>query len=477
MWTDLRGFGAWLIVPMLSVVTIAAPPPDVRLVQAARTRDIVAVRALLGQHVNVDTPQADGATALHWAAHWNDLEMIDALVAASANANVANEYGISPLFLACENGTDNAPAVERLLKAGANPNAARPTGETPLMMAARSGSLKAVKLLLDSGASVNTKDARREQTPLMWAVAEHHVDVVQELLQHGADVKARSKGGYTPLLFAAQQGDQEVARVLLAAGADINETASDGSSVLLVATMSGLQLTEDSDPAARRNLAGRVPPHESLAVFLLDKGANPNLADTAGATPLLAAARYARLDLVKVLLAHGANPNSAYTKNPRNALDLTGATPYLMAAVATDAKVMRALVDARADPLATLPDSTNALMLVAGLHTLRLGDEETGTDRQAIEAAMLAMELGCDPKAINDVGRTALHGAADLGRDGVVQLLIEKGAPVDLADYNEDTPYSFTIRANHLSTQALLRKHGANPNVTLHCDQRLGNCS
>src|SRR5262249_38973415 len=138
-------------------------------------------------------------------------------------------------------------------------------GETVLATCARAGSLEGVKALLARGADPNGREKLKGQTVLMWAALQKHPDVVRTLVERGADVHLRSLGGFTPLLFAAQQGDIETAKVLLAAGADINETTPESGSALVVAAASG---------------------HEALAIFLLDRGAKPDMADGYGITAL-----------------------------------------------------------------------------------------------------------------------------------------------------------------------------------------------
>ncbi|MCZ6491098.1 MAG: ankyrin repeat domain-containing protein, partial [Acidobacteria bacterium] len=298
----VKSLGIWWMLSLLSVATLAAAEGDLRLVEAAKSRDREAVRSLLQQQVDVNTPQPDGATALAWAAHWNDLETADLLLRADADVNAANDYGMTPLSLACSKGS--AAMVEKLLQAGADPNAAQWTGVTPLMACARAGSADAVKLLLARHAGVNAKDTRRGQTGLMWAVAQQHVEVVRLLIEQGADVNARShmpggftplqfltygvrrrdpsgpdklepgdvhpdpsssRGGFTALMFAARQGDVNSARLLVDAGANVNAVSPDYGSALVVAASSG---------------------HESAALFLLEKGADPNGADIWGFAPL-----------------------------------------------------------------------------------------------------------------------------------------------------------------------------------------------
>src|SRR5262249_31605460 len=143
---------------------------DAPLADAAEKMDRAALRALLRQRVDVDAPQVDGMTALHWATYHDDQESVELLVRAGARANAASRAGVTPLSLACSNG--NSAIVERLLTAGADPNAALPGGQTPLMTAARVGSLASVKALLLRGATVESTDDRRGQTALMWAAAE-----------------------------------------------------------------------------------------------------------------------------------------------------------------------------------------------------------------------------------------------------------------------------------------------------------------
>src|SRR5437867_872286 len=218
----------------------AGAASDVRLVTAVKNRDKAAARALLKQRVDVNAQDVDGMTALHWAAHWDDLEMARLLLRAGANAKVSNRYGVTPLHEASTVG--NVALIEALLKAGADPNAAFGEGETPLMTAARTGRVDTVKMLLTFGADPNTREGWRGQTALMWAAGENHADVAKLLIELRADLNARStryefpnlvggnggiihdraEGGLTALFFAARQGAIEAGKVLVDAGADVN---------------------------------------------------------------------------------------------------------------------------------------------------------------------------------------------------------------------------------------------------------------
>ena len=438
---------------MPGLVTTAS---DRRLVEAVKSQDKETVRALLKQGADVNTPQPDGATALHWAAYWDDHDTADRLIGAGATVSAANDLGVTPLWLACNNGS---PAmIERLLKAGADPNAALPEGETPLMTAARTGNVDGVKWLLAHGADVNASESRRGQTALMWAVAQHHLEVMQALIEHEADVHARSRvwpqfvnssgnadisgayeiarGGSTPLLFAVRHGDLDSARLLLGAGANVNDTGAAGTSALVVAAHSG---------------------HGALAARLLDQGADPNAAD-AGYTALLAAVLRGDLELVKALVAHGADPNASLRRGtPRSRVSadwglphqVVGATPFWLAASFREPSIMRVLAASGGDPLFAMEDGTTPLMAALkggstrGRSGIEVEDPEEET-RLALEAVKLVVELGADVNAADQAGDTGLHMAAAGGLNAVVQFLADGGAKLDVKNKGGQTPLAMT---------------------------------
>ena len=452
---------------------------DNSLIEAVRAHDIDTVQALLKQQVDVNAPEPDGATALHWAAYEDDLSLARLLTDAGAVVDVGNDYGVTPLSLACDNGA--AAMVTLLLEAGADPEVARTTGETPLMTCARTGSVDAVRALLSHGADPNVAESWHDQTALMWAVGEGHTKVARVLVEHGADVQARSKGGFTALLIAARVDDRGLADVLLNAGADVNDAAPDGTTPLVVATVRG---------------------HAPLAIFLLERGADPNTVE-AGFAPLHWAAgswdtlltggplridtdrvddewrslngiRTGKLELVRSLLEHGADPHARLTKLPpsygfssgRFKVSLIGATPFLLAAMDANAEVMRALAAAGADVYVGTDENTTPLMMAAGLGQVPAETRVTAT--RAFDAVEYLLELGAYVNAVNARGRVALHGAAHIRSDAIVQLLADHGASLNIADEKGITPLMIAEGGGHVllpglgggSTADLLRALG-----------------
>ncbi len=451
------------ITAMVTIPLMAAERGDLRLIDAAKAQDAAAVRTLVNQQTPVDIAQPDGATALHWAAHWDNLQIADLLIRAGADVNVTNELGVAPLSLACINGS--ADMVERLLDRDADANHALPTGVTALMTCARTGSVEAVRNLLDHGARVNEQESVWGQTALMWAIAERHPDVVATLVAAGADIGHRTHRGFTPLLFAAQQGAVESAAILLDAGTDVNDVGSDGSAALLVATESG---------------------HPDMVRFLLDAGADVHAIGT-GRTALHASVQGVRPDIATVLLDGGADPNTRLqSRLPRIAGDLStlsgpmswvGATPFWLAAKFTDRDMMRLFADRGADTRLTTEDGTTPLMVTVGIGyvdgydrygNLRFDGYSARREQNDLEAAKLALALGGDVTTVNEHGQTVRHGAAYLGSDAIVQFLADQGAEIDRADNEGRSPLSiadglyvggtFVIQE---STAALLRQLGA----------------
>ena len=469
----IRSRHAAVIVLSMLLTAVVSAETDLRLIEAIKNQDARAAAALLELKVDVNARQPDGATALHWAAYWDDSSTADLLIRAGAVVNATNDYGVTPLSLSCTNGS--AAMVRRLMAAGADSNSTLPNGETALMTAAYSGNAAVVSTLLAHGAAVNATEPSGGQTALMWAVAEKHVGVAQILLEHGANVHARSAAGYTPLLFAAREGDFDAVRLFLAAGASLNEAATDGVAPLLMATVRG---------------------HVDLAKFLLGQGADAN-AESAGYTALHWAAgtwetpltqNYVlddtewsaigglsvpgKEDLITALLVHGADVNARMKRNPPRlgsglgGLGLGGATPFLVAAMSADTQVMRLLLEHGADPQLTTTANVTPLMAAAGLD--RNGGSTLITEQRSIDAVTLALELGNDINAVDNRGETALHATAYAGTDAIATFLVEKGADLNPRNKNGQTPlgvaegYVFaTTLLTRPSTAAVLRKFGA----------------
>jgi ankyrin repeat protein len=423
--------GMWVGLP--SAARAQQADPD--MVGRMKEGDAAAVQRLLQRGADPNVRAKDGATALHWAAHRNEIDAVRRLLRAGATPNVANVYGVTPLSLACLNG--NATIVGALLDGGADANAPLPSGETPLMTAARTGNVAVVGALLAHGAKIDVQEKTKGQTALMWAAAENHEDVVETLIKAGARVDVRSMGGFTALLFAARSGSVAATRALLAAAAPINETTPKRETPLLIAAASG---------------------HDALARFLLAERADPNLADESGFSPLHAAIWGQRdtLEMVKALIAAGANieakllkpppPLSLYALAFAGIGSMAGATPFALAAAHANLPVMRALVDAGADPLMSANDGTTALLLAAG-HGWTVGNSPV-TLAQGLEAVKAMAAWGGDVNTANTAGLTPLHVAANNGADDIIQFLIDHGANVNVKDKRGRTPIQIARAAN-----------------------------
>jgi uncharacterized protein len=424
----ISGLAAWLLLAAAACVAAEAPLAD-----AAEQNDAEAVRVLIEKKSEVNKPQVDGMSALHWAAHHDDAKTVTLLIAAGADATASNRYGVTPLALACSNG--NTAVVEALLQAGADPNGSGPGGETALMTASRTGRLGPVRALLARGADVNARE-RRKQTALMWAAAEGNIDVVDALLEAGADLRTPLRSGFTPFFFAVREGRADVSFRLIRAGADINET---------------MQPKRDKDQPMTALILATENGHFQLAADLLAAGADPN-ARPAGFTALHAIT-WARkpirgdgnppppgsgtlnsLDFVRLLVKRGADLNCRLEngKSELGRFTTTGATPLFLAARASDVPLMKLFLELGADSSVPNADNCTPLLAATGVGALSDGDESAGTDDEAVEAVQVLVKIGADVNAIDDNGENAMHGAAYQSRPKLTSFLAEHGADIKI---------------------------------------------
>jgi ankyrin repeat protein len=425
---------------------------------AAERRDADALRQLLKQGADPNAPQPDGATALHWAVHWDDHAAVDALVRAGAKPDAVNDLGVFPLSLACANGS-NAMA-ERLVAAGASMRTALPSGETPLMTCARTGAVQAIRVLGARGADVHARESNRGQTALMWAAGGKHPAAVKALIELGADVNARSAGGFTPLMFAAREGDPESARLLLDAGARIDDTTPSGESALLVAAASVSGLT-----ARDYRHVPEPSGHETAALLLVARGANINQADTLAMTALHLAVETRKRDLLKTLVARGANLDARLATQglPFRRGDYVsragfgGATPFWLAAMYGDVETMQQLVAAGADWRLPSRNGTTPLMVAAGLGQT---DSRIVPESRLLEAVKYLVSLGGDVNEVNNGGQTAMHGAAGISGHAIIGYLAAQGANLEAKDKGGRTPIDVThiIQRPRPETEAVIRR-------------------
>jgi len=455
-----------LVVLLTAASAAAASSP---MADAAMKQNREAVRSLLRQKADVNAPQVDGTTALHWAVRLDDLDTADLLIRAGAKVSAANRDGATPLQLAALNG--NAAMIEKLVKAGADPNAPlSASGDTALMLAARTGTTDAIKVLVETGANVNAKESWGGTTPLMSAVAERHPAAVRMLIERGADVGARSNfvaaangrgfegrtpsaprpgqaveefasGWLTPLMFAAREGDLESARLLVTAGADVNAIAADGKDALGLAVFNG---------------------NYELASFLVDNKSKVNQADTQGFTPLFWAVDRRNMEtapnfpwmvtadplpLVRKLLDAGANPNAVVDNTPRARMRagsprIVFATPLMRAAFSGDLELVKLLLSKGADPNIRSKDYETMLEAAAGLGFIQ-GYSKGKPSAERLEVVKLLVGLGADVNAADDYGITALMAAANMGDVSIIKYLVDRGADLGAYDLGKKNDGAF----------------------------------
>jgi uncharacterized protein len=436
---------------------------------AAMRGDREAIRAAIARKADVNAPQVDGTTALHWAAERDDVAMADVLIKAGARAAARTREGITPLQLAAVNGS--ASMIDRLLKAGADANTPLTTaGDTALMMAARTGKTDALRVLVEAGSNVNAKESWGGTTALMWAVSEGHPEAAKLLIDAGADVNARSNyvaaangrgfegrtplanrtdgkpeefasGWLTPLMLAAREGNVDLARLLVSARADIDAVTGDGKTALALAIFNG---------------------NYELASYLVDSKADVNKADAQRFTPLFWAVDRRNMEtapnfpwmvtadpmpLVRNLLDAGANPNAAVNNTPRARMRegsprIVFATALMRAAFAADLELVKLLLDRGADPRMISKDGETMVSAAAGLAFIH-GYHRGKSPEERLQVVRLFVELGNDVNQADDYGITPLMAAANYGNVAIIQYLIDAGADLSAHDLGKKNDGQF----------------------------------
>jgi len=475
---------------LLLAVAAAAFGADVSLTQAIKSGQRAAAIDLIAKKAaDVNAAEADGSTALLWAANLNDQDLAARLLKAGADPKVRNRLGSTPLAEAAFHS--NTEMIKALLDAGADPNAAGPDGQTPLMIVARTANVAAAKLLLDKGANPNITESQKNQTPLMWAAASSQGAMVLQLLAGGAAPDAKSAtdlmtplvsgepraqprppGGMTAMLFAAREGCLDCVRALVEHGAKVDLPDPEGVTPLISSLFNA---------------------HFDVAKYLIEKGANVDRWDWWGRSPLYLAVDYNTLphggrpdqpsidetlpiDIIRILLEKGANPNLQLklaipyraTGNDRGLDGMlgVGTTPLLRAAKAQDAPAIKLLLEHGA--LIDLPNNQGMVPILAASGIGSQERDSRGNYRaadiqeHAIESLTLLLEHG--GQVNGRVGRqqqVPLDGAAQWGWTKVVAFLIEKGADVNLADSRGMTALDYAMGRGAANGRGEVRKEAA----------------
>jgi len=432
-----------LAVLAVAACTVRLTAATSEVADAAMRGDINAVRALIAKKADVNAPQGDGATALHWAIFRGQKDTLDVLLKAGANPKAANRAGSTPLWLASING--DAATIRALLDAGADPNERLPLGRTPLMAAARTGTVDAMAALIDRGADVNARETLRGTTPLMWAADEGHEAAAQLLIRRGADIAARSNPatrGRGPALGKANDPRKQVAAqgAALAAGralslGDLNAVANEGRG--------GATGRRGGGAGARGTGAGRGAGDADAGDA--DAGGGPfrraEPTDGGELTPLVYAARANDLDTVKVLLEAGAaiNQTTGY-----------GWTPLLVATQNRYYKLAAYLLEGGADPNLANNGGWNPLYLATDNRNIENGDYPVRKgDMDHLAFITLLLDKGANVNArlkdstetrtvftnqwLDENGATAFLRASQSGDIELMKLLLSRGADPKIA--------------------------------------------
>jgi uncharacterized protein len=469
-----QAVGAGLTATFVAILAVTATQTaSANVASAARDADIDEVRKLIAAGSDVNAPEADGTSALLWAAYQSSPELVAMLLKAGADANAANAFGVTPLLQAARYG--DAATIAELLKGGADIAKATREGESPLHAAARAGGVDAVKLLLEHGADVNAIESLDDQTPLMWATAEGHLDVVDALLDAGADANLKARvselskrstrtdfpsGGFTALMWAVRDGNEPIVRRLLEGKADINATNGDGATAMMLAIINdrfdlAAKLLELGADANDGSLYQAVEMHDATTDWRAKDGSrlrvdHPN--------------QLTALDVIKLLLDAGADPDKPADGQQMHSASMccdtkAVGTPFYRAAVAADVEALKLMIPRGADlewapkgsteeagpgpkqvgktPLMVAMNGGKGVGMAGGPGDIREGADppfREVSNRKPADAVQLLIEAGANVNAKTTEGDTALHIAAFDGKIDMVRVLAAGGADLNLKD-------------------------------------------
>jgi ankyrin repeat protein len=418
---------------------------------------------------DVNHRNPDGSTPLQWAVYDVDVAEVRRLLDAGAEVSLANHYGVTPMGLAAE--VAHTEILSLLLESGADADSPNPEGQTALMAVARTGDVEAARLLLDHGATVDAREQWGGQTALMWASARRHPEMMELLISNGADVNARSihrdyprhvtaegrpksldTGGLTPLLYAARENCLACVDVLLANGADIDLPDPDGVSPVHLAIMNA---------------------NWDLAKQLIETGADVNQWDIYGEAPLFTAiGLYTRIDggrasidplnetdgmtIVRMLLDRGANPDMQLSFRPagvRGSTHTRGSTPLIRAATNGDLEMVTLLLEYGADATLYMADRQTPI------HSVLAG---RASEQGALELIRVLHEAGTDENVVALVnhreevrGGTALHYAVRKRYKEVIRELASYGIDLNARDQDGLTALDYTQSRGFMPFMAL----------------------
>jgi ankyrin repeat protein len=448
------------------------------VVDAARTGDVEAVRESISSGGDVNQPERDGTTALLWSAYHADPSIVAMLLEQGADPNAANRFGVTPLLQSARMG--DAQTLRTLLDGGATVTVDDSPLESALHAAARAGSVEGVQLLLERGADVDALEPYQDQTALMLATAEGHLDVVDALLNGGADPNLQARvseltkrsmrtdfptGGFTALMWAAREGYEDIVRRLVEGGADLNMTNGDGATPMMLAIINdrfdfAAKLLELGADANDGSLYRAVEMRDATTDWLAQDGTRLRRDYDNELTAL---------DLMGLLLDAGADPNKPYTGQMHSASmccdTFENGSPFFRAAIAADVAALELLVAHGGDlewspeksdegggpganknigktPLMVAMDGGKGVGMAGGPGDIREGTAppfREEANREPADAVRLLLEAGANPDAVTPEGEAALHIAAKDGKLDIVNLLADAGATLDLTNKDGET--------------------------------------